>query len=405
MPPHRGVTSMTESNKVFFSSILITGIVVFLTTAGATNFLYHTAIDEQKERLLEVVKNRAKFIEVVHEMTSTHAHDVEQITHKGCSTELTDIFANLSDSVIPTDTSSNTNVPVLNFYIAEKKGAFLQYHAGTNQMLKKPTPYQNVVGKPMGMALEGRTGVLETKDHMGNSILCAFTNIQSLELGIVTKIFVKDLQRPFIRTALLTYTGAFALVFLSGLIMRKMVSPLVVKLEKQRIELAKQNVILHKQATTDALTQLYNRQHFNEYLEHEILRTKRYNNELSLIMIDIDHFKQINDTLGHLAGDTVLIEFSKLIKESIRESDILARWGGEEFVILIPQIDKDATLHFATKLCQTVVQHTFRINKRLTCSIGVTGYIPPETTNDFINRADKGLYLAKEKGRNQAIAI
>ncbi|BBO67647.1 hypothetical protein DSCA_15770 [Desulfosarcina alkanivorans] len=145
-------------------------------------------------------------------------------------------------------------------------------------------------------------------------------------LGIVAKIYLEDLRRPFIRTALITYAGAFALVLLSGLIMRRTVSPLVAKLENQHSELENKNKYLHKLATTDSLTNLYNRQHFNEHLEYGIRRAERYNQNVSLILFDIDHFKQINDTIvgpaepgggsvlqpGSDAGDMLSLETGRI---------------------------------------------------------------------------------------------
>ncbi len=395
---------MTEKNRVFVTSILITGIVVLLTTAGSTWFLYHTAVEEQKERLLEMVKSQAKFIEVVHDSSLVHVEGVNQQHHQGCSSELTTIFLKLSKAYTGSAANAGGSAPVLKFHIAEKNGDYVNFHVGTKKLTSKPTLYKKIVGKPMGKALNGETNVLRTKDHMGNPILCAYTNVQPIALGIVAKIFLKDLRRPFLRTGFMTYIAAFGLIFLSGMVMKMMVSPLVATLEKQRKELELKNKYLLKQATTDTLTGLYNRQYFNEHLEHGICSAQRYNTLVSLIIIDVDNFKQINDTYGHLTGDGVLEELSGLLKSKIRKSDILARWGGEEFIILIFESGVNETSLIASKIVQAVEAHNFGFNQTVTCSAGVTVYLPEESANDFIGRADKGLYEAKQTGKNRVVA-
>ncbi len=174
--------------------------------------------------------------------------------------------------------------------------------------------------------------------------------------------------------------------------------------EKQHLELERINTYLHQQANTDSLTELYNRHYFNERLGQEILSAERYNRSLSLILLDIDVFKQINDNFGHLAGDGVLIELAALMQSMVRQSDILARWGGEEFVILVQETNGDFSHLLAEKLRQSIARHDFSLKKKITCSFGVTEYISGETLTDFINRADKALYQAKEMGRNRVVS-
>lgn len=171
----------------------------------------------------------------------------------------------------------------------------------------------------------------------------------------------------------------------------------------QQEELERVNAALQIKATTDPLTTLYNRGYFNHCLKNEMERSKRYGAALSLIIFDIDRFKQVNDTLGHIAGDSVLKELSFLCLAIIRESDILARWGGEEFIILAPENDKIAIVPFAEKLRRLIEEHSFSVKTRVTCSFGVTQYIEEETKDDFIKRADQAMYKAKQNGRNQVV--
>jgi len=174
--------------------------------------------------------------------------------------------------------------------------------------------------------------------------------------------------------------------------------------KKQHEELERINQYLHKRATIDNLTEIYNRQYFNDLFDQEISRAERYQRHLSLVIFDIDHFKLINDTFGHLTGDRILQELATLMQSQIRESDILARWGGEEFVLLILETDRAAAHTLAEKFCRSIAVHIFSQDQRITCSFGVTTYISGEGATDFLNRADQALYQAKETGRNRVVS-
>jgi diguanylate cyclase (GGDEF)-like protein len=174
--------------------------------------------------------------------------------------------------------------------------------------------------------------------------------------------------------------------------------------KKQHTELERINQYLHKRATIDNLTEIYNRQYFNDLFDQEISRAERYHRHLSLIIFDIDHFKHINDTFGHLTGDSILQELATLMQSRIRESDILARWGGEEFVLLVLETDRTISHALAEKFRASIAAHTFSQDQRITCSFGVTTYITGEGGTDFLNRADQALYEAKETGRNRVVS-
>ncbi|MBU4119467.1 MAG: diguanylate cyclase [Proteobacteria bacterium] len=157
---------------------------------------------------------------------------------------------------------------------------------------------------------------------------------------------------------------------------------------------------LERLATTDALTGLCNRHRFNELLQQEVDRAKRYNTPLSLIMFDLDHFKKINDTYGHAVGDQVLQAVAKVIRENVRTSDWVGRWGGEEFLVLCPEATEKDVLVIAEKLRETVEKHIFETVKTITVSCGVTRFKSHDSVDAFVSRADEGLYRAKDKGRN-----
>lgn len=161
------------------------------------------------------------------------------------------------------------------------------------------------------------------------------------------------------------------------------------------------NKLLEKQASTDALTGIYNRLEFDKVMEMERKKAERYGYPLALILFDIDHFKKVNDTYGHSAGDEALKRLVRIVSTGLRETDFFARWGGEEFVILCPGIDFSSCLKVAEKLRKIVEEFDFQEPKRVTASFGVSLYVKNDSPTQFINRADTALYRAKGNGRNR----
>lgn len=164
------------------------------------------------------------------------------------------------------------------------------------------------------------------------------------------------------------------------------------------------NKSLKQLSRTDALTGIFNRGYFNYKLSVETARATRYKSPLCAILYDIDHFKSINDTFGHLVGDEVLKDLTDLVRINIRKTDIAARWGGEEFAILAPGIHLEEALLFAEKLRKIIEDCSFTIDRQITCSFGVTLFKPPESSDSMLARLDQNLYAAKEQGRNRCIA-
>ena len=156
---------------------------------------------------------------------------------------------------------------------------------------------------------------------------------------------------------------------------------------------------------TDGLTGLYNRRYFQQALEREFARARRYKNDVSIFMLDIDHFKQINDNYGHQFGDKVIAEISAIIKNSLRKTDYIARYGGEEIVAILPETNIERALIPIERLRKTIEMHDFKYmdqNVRVTVSIGVSQYPSDiDTIQELIAHADKALYEAKESGRNR----
>ncbi|HEV2334351.1 MAG TPA: sensor domain-containing diguanylate cyclase [Stellaceae bacterium] len=152
----------------------------------------------------------------------------------------------------------------------------------------------------------------------------------------------------------------------------------------------------------DVLTGLPNRRNFDVTLRQDIARSKRYGGALSVAMCDIDHFKIVNDTFGHQVGDVVLKSLAELMRNSLRQSDYIARWGGEEFTLLLTETGPEVSEVLLNRLRTSIADQVIpEIGRRVTVSFGVTTYVKPESPDDLMSRVDQALYLSKETGRNK----
>jgi len=166
---------------------------------------------------------------------------------------------------------------------------------------------------------------------------------------------------------------------------------------------------LQELATTDGLTKLYNSRSFYTQLELEVDRTNRYKHPLSLLLLDIDHFKDYNDTFGHLEGDKVLVRFGQIIKSCLRTNDSAYRYGGEEFTVILPETGGGEAKTVAQRIRLALEAEQFAPAPAepvtITISIGVTQYSPKEELSTFIHRADQAMYLSKQNGRNRVSVL
>ncbi len=169
--------------------------------------------------------------------------------------------------------------------------------------------------------------------------------------------------------------------------------------------LEKRSKEFENRANYDPLTRIYNRRRFLELLDRGIKNSQHLNQPLSIVFFDIDHFKKINDTYGHNTGDEVLKSLASLTTTTIRSTDIFARWGGEEFLVLIESTTLREAAAMADHLRKAIKDFEFPDVKNVTCSFGVTVYHHDETAEEFISRADSALYQAKETGRNRVVGI
>ena len=153
-------------------------------------------------------------------------------------------------------------------------------------------------------------------------------------------------------------------------------------------------------STTDYLTKLYNREEIDKILKRHIDIFKRYNDVFSIIILDIDDFKNVNDTYGHLTGDKVLIELSNILTSNTRETDFAGRWGGEEFIIICPKTNKEEILVISENIRKKIEEHDFEEVGYKTASFGVTSFESNDSLTTLISKADKAMYISKTKGKN-----
>jgi len=183
------------------------------------------------------------------------------------------------------------------------------------------------------------------------------------------------------------------------------VGPTILKFLSGADAEAKYHEEIYRMTIVDGLTQIHNKRYLYEALERELIRARRHDRDMSLLMFDIDYFKRINDQFGHLAGDFVLRELARIVQERIRRDEVFARYGGEEFVILLPETSLDGAQALAENLRARVAEHPFTFQgERIPVTISVGGALllgEDKTATDLIQRADAKLYEAKRGGRNR----
>ncbi|MEW8511478.1 MAG: diguanylate cyclase [Candidatus Thiodiazotropha sp.] len=196
----------------------------------------------------------------------------------------------------------------------------------------------------------------------------------------------------------LSATGSLSILLLLGVVL------FVARNRQQNSVLQEMNRLLQQQAYTDQLTGCFNRRRWLELGTLGVERVGRYGNPLSLLMLDLDHFKAVNDRFGHSAGDEVLRRFAHMLQQMVRKFDVVGRLGGEEFSILLPQTPLDRALVLAERIRASMQMMKFRFSGQevtVTVSIGVSEYKSKQPLKDFLQQADDALYEAKRKGRNQ----
>jgi len=180
---------------------------------------------------------------------------------------------------------------------------------------------------------------------------------------------------------------------------------LELKVKERTKELKEKNEELERVSVTDKLTNIYNRLKLDEVILSQLTRAQRYNEKFGLMIIDVDYFKQVNDTYGHQVGDTTLVEISTILSNNVRKSDTVGRWGGEEFMIICPHTNHNGLEELANNLRTKIEKHKFPTINKKTASFGITIYKNQDDIETIIHRADEALYKAKENGRNRVESV
>lgn len=207
---------------------------------------------------------------------------------------------------------------------------------------------------------------------------------------VVAASLLQTLETGLLQLHLLWVLAAFSFGCLSAFVLERAL----------KLTFLQQRELAHS-AQVDELTSLSNRAHIEQLFEEECARTERYGQPFSVILIDIDYFKAVNDTWGHRTGDTVLKQFAELLRQNLRKVDAIGRIGGEEFFVLLPQTDAEQAQAAARDLQARINAFDFDAVGRRTASFGVTEYRPGERRVDTFDRADQALYAAKKNGRNR----
>ena len=232
-----------------------------------------------------------------------------------------------------------------------------------------------------------------TPGQYGGDIYTTYSAIGLLQkMGIPTTPLPKP-EKPELLNSIPEYLPS--LLFLTAL------AALALGYLSKKRELETLNKALSHQASIDGLTGIYNRQRFETLANQEIEVAKRYKRPLSIILFDVDDFKGINDNYGHLTGDKILKEMAALVASHLREADIFARWGGEEFIILTPETGRTNALELAEKLRRLLATHDFGIGQVVTSSFGISELEADQGIEELLQAADIALYTAKRQGKNQ----
>jgi diguanylate cyclase (GGDEF)-like protein len=220
------------------------------------------------------------------------------------------------------------------------------------------------------------------------------------------------LEKPFdnddivltVRTAIRAYTQQCTLER-QNQELRQINATLEQLVEARTAELKEKNLLLERLSVTDKLTGLYNRMKLDQILEQQITHSQRYGSHFALILLDIDKFKLVNDQHGHQVGDRVLCAIAEILNQCSRASDVVGRWGGDEFLLIAAETEVNGALVLAEKLRRTVGEHDFPVVGHKTASFGVTAYRAGDSIESIMARADSALYRAKENGRDRVESV
>ncbi|ACZ13191.1 sensor domain-containing diguanylate cyclase [Sulfurospirillum deleyianum] len=274
-------------------------------------------------------------------------------------------------------------------YFIDPKGELMLYSQGLN----KRGNIANIAGlsELKEAIFSGKQTQFEYKDTEGEYLLNT-KYIDKLKLHLFVEINKKE------------YLATLQKTFYTNLLMSLLVTLLVIAIIVYTINIYQKQLV--QLASEDALTKLYNRREFNEQFERFSKMHHKGQTSLALMLIDVDDFKEVNDTFGHLVGDEVLVRLAQLLKENVRSSDIVARWGGEEFAILLVGVCIETTEEIAQILCERIKHDAVLqgiLGRALSVSIGVGMFNHLESQDGLVHKVDNALYAAKKAGKDQVV--
>ena len=363
--------SQSFSNLMIIINILVIILIAILLYLESIYIFKPMLIRIEKDKLIEKTSKK-KLEKIVHEKTRRLEDSLEIINHYvfTSKTDLNGVITYVSDAFCE-----------LTGYTKE------ELIGKTHSIIKHPDNPSSAFGKLWKTLSSGKSYQGEVKNRKKNG----------------EDFWVNSLLRPELndKSEIIGYTA-----YRKNITYEKTLEELNVKLEKmvarktKELQLSNEKLLMLSQ--TDALTGIFNRKKLQDSLSLEIKKASRFKQVFSLILIDIDHFKNVNDTYGHLTGDNVIKGICNLILKNIRDIDLFARWGGEEFVIIVTNQDKHQSKQFAEKIRKEI--STTKIdNLDITCSLGVAQYEINDTDEKIFKKADNALYEAKESGRNKVV--
>jgi diguanylate cyclase (GGDEF)-like protein len=265
--------------------------------------------------------------------------------------------------------------------------------------LQEPTNFirttpSTLLVSPMTLALAGQTGLMRYRDDEGRELINAYGPIGTYGLGLILRIDAAELYAPIRQELEIVAPILLLLVVVGTLCLRSQITPLARRLREL--------------ATIDGLTGTLNRRAFMRFADAELAVARRYGRQLSILMLDADHFKKVNDTHGHDAGDAVLRALSATCRTALRDVDLLGRLGGEEFAVALPETPRGAAIAVADRVRMALAALEVPTGAKVltfTVSIGVASLSEPtDTIERLLTAADKALYAAKQAGRNRVVA-
>ncbi|PLX69654.1 MAG: hypothetical protein C0603_01615 [Denitrovibrio sp.] len=294
----------------------------------------------------------------------------------------------------------------IDIYLANKTGSYISHPDGKLNFTKDYNVKSNIFNDfPFMSKVKDSGFYFDKKKLMAKKIVLSKSSCFYVIYNI-QKAYLSRIHKEQIILSLLLYLLSGIYAFFMSVLLSKYPSDKYEKrineIESMKTYASKMKskmVELHDSSYLDPLTSVFNRRYFDE----KLMSYFESNEIFSMILIDIDHFKKVNDTYGHDEGDRVLIELTQLLSANIRETDFLARWGGEEFSIVLKNSDKKSVVDIADKLRKITEQYDFGFKKNITCSFGIAIREEGEEIDPVFKRADNALYEAKKQGRNRVV--